>query len=102
MFYGVLIHIAYLPFFFYGINLAALHNDAHKTINTLIELRLLYIGGKELLRLISPKWGVTINFTTIGRSVIPAKTTIRLLFLKLITQAHLLGILRKAFLLNGT
>lgn len=52
-FYGVLVHLLYIPFYCYGIDLSSEHNNAQKIINALIVLRLLLPFSQDLLRRIA-------------------------------------------------
>jgi hypothetical protein len=60
-FYAVLAHLAYIPFYFQGIDVSAYHNYGVMGINGLILLRLFYFGDRDLLSRIavieySKKW----------------------------------------------
>jgi hypothetical protein len=48
-FYGVLVHMAYIPFYYFSIDLSMYHNYAHKAINWLVMLRLIWLGNTEIL-----------------------------------------------------
>lgn len=52
-FYGVLVHLLYIPFYCYGIDLSSEHNNAQKIINALIVLRLLLPFSQDLLHRIA-------------------------------------------------
>lgn len=48
VFYIPILHLIYLPFYYYGYQFAIYHNTAVKFINALILLRLCYFGEREL------------------------------------------------------
>jgi hypothetical protein len=48
-FYGVLLHLFYMLFYFYGIDVSEYHNNTAKGLNGLIVLRLFYLGNREIL-----------------------------------------------------
>lgn len=50
---GVLIHLAYLPFYHNGIDVSAYHNGAQKIINWLIIARLFYVGERDIIAPVS-------------------------------------------------
>ena len=52
-FYGVVLHLLYIPFYCYGIDLSSEHNNASKCINALIVLRLLLPLSQDMLRRIA-------------------------------------------------
>jgi hypothetical protein len=52
-FIGVLIHLAYLPFYHNGIDVSAYHNGAQKIINWLIVSRLFYVGERDIIAPVS-------------------------------------------------
>ncbi len=52
-FIGVLIHLAYLPFYYNSINVVAYHNGAQKIINWLIVGRLFYVGARDIIAPVS-------------------------------------------------
>ncbi len=53
IFYGVVLHLLYIPFYSYGIDLSAYHNNAQKGLNALIVLRLLLPLQQDLLQRIA-------------------------------------------------
>jgi hypothetical protein len=66
-FYATIIHLIYIPSYYYGYQFAMYHNYAAQVINGLIVLRLFYFGSRQILSRIaiiehSKKWLMSSNF----------------------------------------